>query len=202
MNEIQAIGPEALANLIKEALRLGADAAEIVATDVITVDDSLEHMCRDSKCENYGLSVNCPPHVSGPRGFRELLKNYRQALVFKIDVPTGEMMSERRWDHFRRLQLISAGTEIKATSLGYADAKGFAGASCKAIFCRDHDTCQVLTEDKPCRHPDKARPSMSGFGVNVSELTKAAGWEMQRITKDTDPEAVAMAMLCGLILLD
>lgn len=202
MNDARKSEGDTLAELVQEARRLGADAAEILTIENVTVDDSLVNMCRDSKCEFYGVSINCPPHVSGPSGFREIAKDYHQALVFKIDVPTESLMSENRRTFFQRLQEIAAGTEIKAAVLGYAKAKGFAGGSCKDIFCSAHEDCQVLTEGKPCRHPDKARPSMSGYGINVSALTKAAGWEMSRITRDTDPAAVSMAMLCGLILLD
>jgi hypothetical protein len=42
---------------------------------------------------------------------------------------------------------------------------------------------------------------MSGFGINVSQLMKVAGWQMDRITRETDPEAVEIGMLCGLVLI-
>jgi predicted metal-binding protein len=85
--------------------------------------------------------------------------------------------------------------------MGFSHSRAFAGSSCKVLFCQDHATCQVLSENGPCRHPQKARPSMSGFGINVSALAQAAGWPMDRITGDTDPQAVSMGRLCGLVLI-
>jgi hypothetical protein len=43
---------------------------------------------------------------------------------------------------------------------------------------------------------------MSGFGINVSGLMKAAGWSMERITRETKPDDVSMGTLCGLVLIE
>ncbi len=42
---------------------------------------------------------------------------------------------------------------------------------------------------------------MSGYGINVSKMVQAAGWTMDRITRETDPDAISMGMLCGLVLI-
>jgi hypothetical protein len=42
---------------------------------------------------------------------------------------------------------------------------------------------------------------MSGFGINVHKLMQSAGWAMERIISDTDPEAVPMGTVCGLVLI-
>lgn len=186
--------------LIQVARELGADDAQVVSTEHVVAEDSLADICRESQQDCYGLSVNCPPHVSGPSGFRKLLENYDQALIFKIDVPTDVLMTEGRRDVFRKIQEIAAGIETSAVEMGSIDSKAFAGGSCKLLFCQDHDDCRVLTEGKECRHPSKARPSMSGFGINVGKLMKAAGWRMERITSETDPDSVPMGMVCGMVL--
>jgi len=79
------------------------------------------------------------------------------------------------------------------------NSKGFAGGSCKQLFCRDHIDCRVLAEGRTCRHPDRARQSMSGFGINVSKLLQAAGWRMDKITRDTDPDDMPMGSVSGLV---
>jgi len=191
---------EALKALAQIACRLGANDARIISTSEIVIDDDLANLCRESRCANYGLSIHCPPHVSGPSGFRELLKHYEHALVFKIDVPTETLLSEDCRDIFISIQEISARVELSAVEMGYRNSKGFAGSSCKVLFCQDHAECRVLAESGECRYPRKARPSMSGYGIHVSALMKAAGWNMDRITRETDPNSVSMGMLCGLIL--
>jgi predicted metal-binding protein len=190
-----------LESLIQVAQQNGASDAKAVSTTDVTVDKSLTNFCKDSRCENYGLSINCPPHVSGPAGFKELLKDYEQAVVFKIDVPTEILLSKESLEVFRSLHKIASIIEKSAVEKGYLRSKAFAGGSCKPLFCQEYTDCLVLSESGNCRHPHIARPSMSGFGINVSQLTEAAGWKMDRITHETDPEAVKMGMLCGLVLI-
>ncbi len=188
-------------DLKKLALEKGASEAAYIATADIKVEDDLAGLCRDPGCMNYGLSHNCPPHVFGPAGFRELLKNYEHAFFFKIEVPTEYLLSEDRLDIFKLLHEIASGIEQAAVSMGYDRARAFAGGSCKQIFCRDHAACRVLEEGGPCRNPESARPSMSGFGINVPALNRQVGWEMDRITSQTRPEEVSMGKVCGLVLI-
>ncbi|MCP4579372.1 MAG: DUF2284 domain-containing protein [Deltaproteobacteria bacterium] len=201
MRNDPTIMAETLESLIWTACHSGASDAKAVLATNITVDDSLTNFCRDSGCENYGLAMSCPPNVSGPSGFRELLKNYRHGVVFKIDVLTETLLTPQTLEVFRSLHGIGAAIERAAVKKGYDNSKAFAGGSCKPLFCQDHPDCLVLSENGTCRHPHIARPSMSGFGINVSLLIKAAGWHMNRITCKTDPKEVEMGMLCGLVLI-
>ena len=201
MNDNPETMAAALEFLAHTARENGASDATAVLTSDITVDESLTNFCRDSGCENYGLAVNCPPNVSGPAGFRELLKGYDRAVVFRIDVPTEVLLSKENRDVFRSLHKIASGVEKAAIEKGYVRSKAFAGGSCKRLFCEEQAECRVLAENGKCRHPQVARPSMSGFGINVSRLVKTVGWEMDRITCKTDPEAVKTGMLCGLVLI-
>jgi predicted metal-binding protein len=203
MSQSQTHADEGMSKLIEYALENGATDAKIISNGDIGVEDRLAGMCRDPECENYGLSKSCPPHVSGPDGFRELLERYDRAVFFKIDVPTEILVSgtEDRREVFQLLHEIGAGMEGSAKEMGYADALAFAGGSCKKIFCHDQPVCRVVKEGGDCRHPDSARASMSGYGVDVSKLMQIAGWKMDRVTGETDPESVPMGSLSGLVLI-
>jgi len=87
--------------LIEYANNSGVTAAAIISTADIVVEENLAAMCREPRCENYGLSKSCPPHVSGPSGFRKQLKNFTQAFVFKIDVPSEILLSNERREIFQ-----------------------------------------------------------------------------------------------------
>src|SRR5208337_5510679 len=89
-----------LRDLIQLAGRLGATDAKVIGTEEIVIEDNLARLCAEPRCENYGLSAKCPPNVSGPDGFRKLLQNYRQAVVFKIDVPSEVLFSNERMEEF------------------------------------------------------------------------------------------------------
>ena len=185
--------------LIQQACRSGASDAALISTGDILIEDNLATLCKDPGCENYGLSKSCPPHVSGPDGFRKRLKNYKQALVFKIDVPFEILISNQRNDWFRLLHEIAAGIEHAAAVMGFTRSRAFAGGSCKQIFCPDHVACRALAREGECRHPEVARPSMSGFGINVTRLLQTVGWPMDN--SKTDPDRSATGTISGLVLI-
>lgn len=192
---------DVMRRLIRLSLGRGASQAAIIHTRDIVVNDRLAALCRRPECEVYGLAASCPPHVGGPSEFRSLLEEVDRAVVFKIDVPTSILLTEERLPVYRQLHEIAAAIERAAFDQGCPAARAFAGGSCKQIFCRDVEQCPVVTEAGRCRHPDHARPSMSGYGIDVSRLMTAAGWSMRRITRDTSPEAVPMGALTGLVLI-
>ena len=188
-------------DLITLARQLGADDAAMVPAGEISAEDELARLCLDPPCENYGTSAGCPPHVAGPSWFRELMKGYEWALVFRIEVPSQILLSDERREVFRRLHEIAAHVEQAAARMGYRQSKGFAGGSCKQIFCRDREACRVLSEAGACRNPGQARPSMSGFGINVSKLMRTAGWSMNRALGKPDKETTTgTGTVCGLVL--
>ena len=187
--------------LIDEAHRLGAGAAAVISTGNIVVDDSLAERCREPKCENFGLSKSCPPHVSGPVALRKKLEKFSQALVFKIELPSEILYSSERREWFQLLHETAAGIEQYAVNMGFENARGYAGGSCKKIFCHDHPECRVLSKKGECRNPKYARSSMSGFGINVAKLVEAAGWTMNWPAPGSDETASEMANIYGLVLI-
>jgi predicted metal-binding protein len=196
----QRLGSD-LAELTRLACRLGATGARVIGAGKISVENELARLCREPRCENFGLSPSCPPHVSGPAGFRKLLKRYRHAIALKIELPYDIMLSSELRDYMGLLHEIAAGVEQAAVEIGYAEAHAFAGGSCKELFCRDHAECRVLAEGGPCRNPRKARPSMSGFGINVSKLMQASGWTMNRVSAAADSNRTAAGTIAALVLI-
>jgi predicted metal-binding protein len=201
MKNGQQIDPADLRELTELACRLGASNAKVISTSEISIEDDLANLCKEPRCENYGLSAGCPPHVVGPSGFRKLLETFEQAVVFKIDVPSEILLSSDRCEVFRALHEIAASIELTATEIGYHHSKAYAGGSCKRLFCQDYTYCRVVKEGGECRNPRQSRPSMSGFGINVSKLMQLAGWTMNRVTQHTRPDENSIATVCGLVLI-
>jgi predicted metal-binding protein len=188
-------------DLIHHAVSLGASAASAVDPAAIVVEEKLAAFCRNPGCPNYGLSASCPPYVKGPKAFVKFHSLAEGAVVIKLEVPSHVMFGNERQELFQLLHEIVASVEQRAGQLGCSAAYGFAGGCCRGLFCPTEDDCQVLL-GQPCRHPDQARPSMSGYGVNVGKLIAAAGWTMERITAQTSPQEVATALAVGLVLVD
>jgi predicted metal-binding protein len=192
---------ERLIGLESLACEWGASRAATVAATDIVVNDAFAELCRLPDCRVYGLSAGCPPHVGGPSEMRKLLTQYERAIALKIDVPTDILLGEERFSVYRVLHDIVAAVERAAVEKGFSKARAFAGGSCKRIFCADHPECRVLAGGS-CRYPDHARPSMSGYGIDVSRLMNAAGWQMSRITRNTSAKKVPMGVLVGMVLVD
>jgi len=187
-------------DLIAKAVRLGASAAAVIAVDRIVIEDGLASLCREPRCENLGLSASCPPHVPGPPKFREWMKASTGAIFFKIEVPSDSMFSDDRREIMGLLHDIAAQMEQDATERGYSNSKAFAGGSCKMIFCREQSHCAVLVNEK-CRNRATARPSMSGFGVNVGKLIEASGWGKGDMQSGSAGKHGSLVALYGLVLI-
>ncbi len=187
--------------LLSHAAALGTSGAEIIDPCQVPVDNRFVGFCKEPRCPGYGSSMSCPPNVKGPDWFREYLKTFDQALVFKFDVPTAVLLSDERHQVTRLIHETAAGIEGFARANGYARAHGFAGGSCKQVFCSSYPECRVLSGDGQCRNPDQARQSMSGMGVDFMKLTRILGWKMETITGTTDPRAVTMGMMAGMVLM-
>jgi len=183
------------------AKTLGISGVSIISPCQVPVENKFVEFCKAPQCPGYGNSMSCPPHVKGPDWFRKYLTTFDEVLVFKFDVPTKILLSQERHEVTRLIHETAAGIELFALANGYARARGFAGGSCKQVFCNGFVSCRVLSGTGGCRNPDKARESMSGMGVDFLELTKLLGWKMEIITTATNAEDVAMGMMAGMILM-
>lgn len=190
-----------LDQLIHLAISLGASEAYILSSDEIVVKDQLARKCIEPQCENYGLSYSCPPYVEGPESFRELIKTHPRAIVIRLVIPSSMLLSWEWLDLGRILHELVATVELKTIKIGYARSSGFAGGSCKELFCQDHLSCQRIEEKGPCRHPNLARPSMSGYGIDVFQMLKSCGWETNLNQEDGLPIADQISWVAGLIMI-
>ena len=188
-----------LETFAQKAISMGASDAIVIPSNEISVADQLARYCRE--CPTYGLSPSCPPYVSGPDGFRELKQTHKHAIVVRLDTPASTLFSDKSAAIFRLLHEIVAGVEHEAFCSGYSNSKAFAGGSCKKIFCADYSDCSALAKGGICRYPQAARPSMSGFGIDVSALMRACGWPADIRIRRTKSDSEATSWVAGLVML-
>ena len=184
------------------ARSLGTSDAKALCVDRITVEDRFRSLCAEPQCPNYNTSANCPPHSMTPGRFREYIKGFTVVLAFKFDMPGEVVQGPERREASLPLHETTAAIEHQAQLLGFGHACGYPSGACKKTLCNEHAVCAALQEDGQCRHSDKARPSLSGMGVNWHELSKTLGWVMQK-TEDEDltPKAETI-MMAGLVFLE
>ncbi|MCP4340066.1 MAG: DUF2284 domain-containing protein [Desulfobulbaceae bacterium] len=192
---------QAIDSLLEFATRAGATRTRRLSPESVIVENRLAAFCRDPKCPNWGQSMSCPPHVSGPEGFKELLQSCRHAIIIRIEIQSSALHGEERAEVMRLLHEITAEVEMQGKRLGFRDASGFAGGSCKPSFCHEHLNCRVIAEQGECRYPEHARTSLSGYGVNVGELMTSAGWSNNHFRSNSNDEEEEMSWVAGLVLL-
>jgi predicted metal-binding protein len=193
---------ERISELLAFARSLGIGDAKVLGVDRITVEDRFRSYCAEPRCPNYNTSINCPPHSMTPGQFREHIKGFTLVLAFKFDMPREAVQGTQLREASLLLHETTAAIEQQAQSLGFERARGYSSGACKKTLCYEHADCAALGEGGRCRHSDKARPSLSGMGVNWYELSKTLGWLMQK-TEDGDlnPKAETI-MMAGLVFLE
>lgn len=200
--ELALMRDERLPELLAFAASLGVGDAKLMAVDRITVEDHFRSQCEEPRCPNYNTSINCPPHSMMPEQFRDHIKGFIHALAFKFDVPNEAVQGPKRREASLLLHETTAAIEHQAKSLGFERARGYSSGGCKRTFCHEHADCAALQEGGQCRHPDEARPSLSGMGVNWHKLSKALGWTMQRNEAGDLSPGGQTVMMAGLVLLE
>jgi len=188
-----------LESLTDFSLSLGASLAAVIPSAQILVEERLAQFCVEPRCPTYGLSPSCPPYVSGPAGFRKLQESHPYAIVIRLDVLAGVLFGDDRPVVMQVMHEIVSEVEHEAARFGFANPQAFAGGSCKLVFCADEVNCAKLTTGE-CRHPDVARPSLSGFGVNVAKMMDACGWETKMGPPDPDAGNGTLSWVVGVVL--
>ena len=192
-------GQKEIDGLLEKAMTLGASEAAVVQAGQIRVQEKLAELCVTG-CPNYRASASCPPAVEGPAAFRAWVMECRQAVVVRIDVPMSVLLSSERSEFMALLHEVVSGVESLAHTYGYVQSRAFAGGSCKELFCSSYPDCQAITTEKGCRNPAVARPSMSGFGIDVGQLMHLAQWPDKQLHHTTE-SSEAMSWIAGLILI-
>jgi len=187
---------ERILELLAFARSLGIGDVKVLGVERITVEDRFRHQCADPQCPNYNTSMNCPPYSMTPGQFRGHIKDFTLVLAFKFDIPREAVEGTERREASWLLHETTAAIEHQAQSPGFQIACGYSSGGCKKTLCYDHADCASLQDGGRCRHSDKARPSLTGMGVNWYELSKTLGWVMQK-TEDGEPNPKAETIMMG-----
>jgi predicted metal-binding protein/DNA-directed RNA polymerase subunit RPC12/RpoP len=200
--EVALLKNEAYKDLMQYARSLGASEARMFGVERIRIDENFRSLCEKPRCRNFGKTINCPPHSMMPQKFKEYLNSFMYVLAFKFEFPLDMLVGAERLIKLRLLHDTAVNIENHAKSIGFERARGFSGGSCFRTYCSEFDDCAALEKNGECRFPDKARPSLSGFGVNWHELSKTLGWQMLK-DQDGNPNPKSeTVMISGLVLVE
>ncbi len=190
----------------QRALELGATDAKVIIADMILIDDRVRAKCIYPKCRRYGTNANCPPYAMELDLVRKTVNGFQYAIFFKIQVPSDEVAGPEARDKNLYVHSTAKNHEIvsrieaEAFFDGYHLALGFAGGSCKSVFCPDSE-CSALIPGQSCRHPLRARSSMEAVGMDALTMATKVGWDVYPIGAAISPSEVPHGTKLGLILI-
>jgi predicted metal-binding protein len=134
---------------------------------------SMRLKCLVPLCEYYNVCKTCPPNIPGVAEFKEALLSYGIGflIVVREKIKKIEIYQKDFTAELKLADMISK-LELLAFQHGFYQALGLGVGGCK--LC---ETCSPQGE--PCRHPFKARPSPEGFGIDITELAREAGVDVE-----------------------
>ena len=154
----------------------GVKVARIVSPSDIVTAAWVRLKCQFG-CGGYGRCLVCPPFTPTPEEMRGILSCFHRAILIHFGPRAA-------------IKTVVANLEREIFLRGAWKVFGLGDSPC--YLCR---RCPV--EKRQCRHPERARPSMEGCGIDVFSTAKRAGFPIKVVrTRRQSPDYY------GLILVD
>lgn len=156
-----------LQKLVDAVLAGGAKEAAVIHQNQIILSAQFRKICESNQCGGYGKCWMCPPYLGPIEALMEQVRRYPRAVLYETiyqleDSYDIEGMFEAGASHAQVSQKIQS--HIKPLL-----QKPFLHLTCGG--CHLCETCAKRT-DEPCRFPDRALPSLEGYGIDVYGTTK------------------------------
>ncbi|MBM3300803.1 MAG: DUF2284 domain-containing protein [Deltaproteobacteria bacterium] len=159
---------DAAAEIRRQAEAFGFHEVYLLPASEIVTARWVEMKCRYG-CAYYDTSWCCPPAAPGLEATRELISEYRIALL---------LVQARRDDRFRgkpaikrrgQVQMWKAtvGLERRLFLMGYYKAFGMPSEACAL--------CKECAYPRPCKFPNEKRPATEACSIDVFQTAKKVG---------------------------
>lgn len=135
-----------------------------VKTEDVHIPDWTDLRCQFG-CDRYG-DPHCPPNTPPAQKTREIVKDYKHALLLEGEPPTTSF------------QLAVLQAERAAFKAGFHKAFSYWAGPCSL--------CESCVGKGPCTNTVNARPSMEGAGIDVFETARRAGASVRTLTSKGD----------------
>lgn len=153
--------------LIRTALETGAHKAVILPAEQIVLSEQFRDICQSNQCGKYGKCWVCPPFLPPVSEAMDRIRSYSRALWYQTVSPLE--------DSFDIEGMLEAGNRHVLLSQRLQEfAAPLLPEGILHLTCGGCHLCPVCAkeEDKPCRMPEKALPSLEGYCVDVYSTTK------------------------------
>ena len=143
------------------------------------------------QCRNYGNRYGCPPFESDPISNVETYSKVR-IIGVKI-IPADKSLPLEAANELMKPVILQLNNELLETEHSLDGLSfGFVG---NCPYCNGAPCARI--EGKPCRHPDKVRPSLEAYGFDMSKTAEdVLGLQIKWSNDNLIPEY--LTLVCGI----
>ena len=152
-------------DLVNLFITNGAYKAASISVSDIPFNRVFREACEKNTCGNYNRNWMCPPNVGDIDSLILEAKSFDTAIVFQT-----VNQIEDSFDIEGMFSAWENHNDVTQKNRHFIDMEHFQ----KVLYlgaggCRLCKKCAKRTNE-PCRHPDKALPSMEAYGISVYDL--------------------------------
>lgn len=157
-----------VANKLTQAiLDCGAAKAAVITPQQIVLSEEFRKICQGNQCGLYGKCWMCPPDIGGIETLMAQVRSFPRAVLYQsIGTLEDSYDIEGMLEAGHRHAMLGQRIQEAVKPLLHAPFLHLSCGGCR--LCRE---CTKKT-GVPCRHPEKALPSMEGCGIDVYNTTK------------------------------
>ena len=156
--------------VLEQARRLGFDQCPEFAPTLLVPEQRIRNYCVENRCGSYNANHMCPPRIGSLHDIAARLDKFGQGMLLRYSRPL-DVANDREGVTSTKLEFhrLILRLERRLRRRGMTQVWGLIGGSC--------ELCRICTavEDKPCRHPERARTSLEAIGVDVVGLQERLG---------------------------
>lgn len=146
------------------ALGLGFTHAAALDTAGLTPREDVRAMCAADQCRAYGKNWTCPPHCGTLAQCREAIGRYHRGILLQTVGQLQKTIDTRAYRDTEAKHLRQFYALCDALRQVYPQALCLGSGGCRL--------CEKCAYPEPCRFPEKACPSMEGYGLFVTQVCR------------------------------
>ena len=155
-----------------------------VEPDKIPVSQWVRIKCQYG-CTNYGKKEICPPNVPSLKECKQFFNEYELSILIQMKTPHYKTPNYKKWCKNTNSELLSL--EKTLFLAGYFKTFLFTMSECQICL-------KCTGSSISCMSRSEARPSLRSFGVDIYNMGKELGYDIEMQQED-DIEMMRYALL-------
>lgn len=152
---------------IEKARKLGFSYAAPLNIATLQPREDVRAMCAADKCGAYGKNWTCPPHCGTIEECGEKMGGYQRGILVQTVGTMEKSIDTKAYARTEQAHLAAFHALAEAVREVYPDALCLGAGGCRI--------CAACAWPESCRFPEKACPSMEGYGLFVTQVCRDNG---------------------------